>query len=73
MVEIEDLHPNWLTDSSIFTLKIGHQNFPFSIDFIRSRHNSLLVCYLQEIISILEKICPNMLKRLLTFNLFMTV
>ena len=65
MPEIEDLHPNL----GVFALKIGHQ---FSIDVIGLRHNSPLICYFQQIISILEKIYPNILKKLLIFNLFMT-
>ena len=69
MAEIDDLHPNLSTDLSVFTLRIGHQNFSFSIDFIGLRHNSLLICYFPEIISILEKIGPNILKRLLISNM----
>ena len=71
MAEIENLHPNLSTDLSVFILKTGHQNPSFSIDFNGLRHNSPLICYFPEIIRILEKIGLNILKRLLTFNLFM--
>ena len=64
MAEIEDLHPNLSTDVSVFTRKIGDQNLSFSIDFIGLRQNSSLICYFPEIIIILEKICPNILKKL---------
>ena len=73
MTKIEDLHPNLSTDLSVFTLGIGLQNLSFSIDFIVLRHNSSLICYLREIISILQKNGPNILKLLLIFNLFMTL
>ena len=69
---MEDLHPDLSTDRGAFTLKIWHHNLSFSIDFIGLRHSSSLICYFPEIISILEKICPNIQKRLLIFNLFMT-
>ena len=72
MAEIEDFYPNLSTDLTVFTLKTGHQSFPFSIDFIGLRHKSSLICYFPEIIGILEKIGPNILKRLLLFNLLMT-
>ena len=72
MAEIEDLHPNLSTNLSDFTLKIGHRNLLFSKDFIGSHHDSSLTCYFPEIVSISEKICPNILKMLLIFNMFMT-
>ena len=53
MAKIKDLHPNLLTDLSVFPLKIGLQNLSFFIDFIGLGHNSSLMCYLREIISIL--------------------
>ena len=56
MAEIEDFHPNLSTDLTVFTLKMGHQNLSFPIDFIGLRHQSSLICYLPEIISILEEI-----------------
>ena len=65
------MHPNWSKDLSVFTLKIGHQNLLFSIDFIGLRHNSSVIHYFPGIISILEKIAPNILKRLLIFFSFM--
>ena len=68
--KIEDFHANFSTDLSVFALKIGHQNLLFSTDLIRLCHNSPLICYSPKIISILEKIGPNILKRLLIFNLF---
>ena len=72
MAEIENLHPVLSTDVSVIALKIGHQNLSFSIDFIGLRHYSSTIFHVTKIISILEKICPNILKRLLIFNLFMT-
>ena len=72
MAEIEDLHPDLLTDLSVFTLKTGHRNLSFSIGFIKLCHSSSLICYFPEIISIFEKIGPNILKRLLILNFFMT-
>ena len=47
-------------------MKIGQRNILFSIDFIGLRHN------LSEIISILEKIGPNILNRLLIFDSFVS-
>ena len=72
LAETEDFHPNLSTDLSVFTLKIGHQNLLFSIDYIGLCRNSSLICYFPEIISILEKFGPNILKRLLIFYSFMT-
>ena len=72
MAEIQDFHPDLSTDLGVFSLKTEHQNLSFSIDFIGLRHNSLLICYFPEIISILETIGPNILKSLPIFNLFMT-
>ena len=72
MADIEDLQSNLSTHPSIFTLKIGHQNLLFCIGFTGLRHNSSLICYFPEIISILKKIYPNILSRLLILNLFMT-
>ena len=72
MAEIEHLHANLPTDLSVLTLKIGHQDLSFFIDFIGLRHNSLLIFYFPENISLLEKIGPNILKRLPIFNQFMT-
>ena len=62
MAEMEDFHPNLSTDLTVFTLKIGHQNPSFSIYFIGLRHKSSLICYFPEIIGILEKLGPNILK-----------
>ena len=56
MAETEDLHPNFSTDLSVFTLKIGHQDLSFCEDFIGLRHNSPLICYFPEIISNLKNI-----------------
>ena len=72
MAEIERFHPNLSTDLTVFTLKTGHQNLSFSIGFIGLRHKSSLICYFPENIGMLEKIGPNILKRLLIFNLFMS-
>ena len=65
MAKIEDLHPNLSIDLNVFRLS-------FSVDFIGLRHNSPPICYFREIISILEKIGPNIPKKLLTFNFFGT-
>ena len=67
-----DLHPNLLTGLSVLALKIGHLNLLFSVDLIGLRLNSSLICYFPEIISILEKICPNIPNKLPIFNLSMT-
>ena len=72
MAEIGDFHPNLSTDLTVFTPKIGHQNLSFSINFIGLRHKSSLMYYFPDIIGILEEIGPNILKRLLILNLFMT-
>ena len=53
MAEIKGLYPSLSIDLSVFTLKIWLQNLSFSIDFIDLRHNSSLMCYFPEIISIL--------------------
>ena len=42
MAELEDLHPNLLTDLSLFTPKIELQNPSVSVDFIGFGHNSSL-------------------------------
>ena len=60
-------HPNLPTNLSVFTLKIEHQNLSFYINFIGLRGKSPLICFFPEIISNLEKIIPNILKRLLIF------
>ena len=72
MAEIDDMHPNLLTDRSIFTLNIGHQNLLVSVNLIGLRHNFSLICYFPQIISILEKIYPSVPNRMLAFDLFMT-
>ena len=71
LTEIEELHPTWSTYLSVFTLKTGHQNLLFSIDFIGLRHNSSLIFYFPGIISILEKIGLNILIRFETMKIAM--
>ena len=68
MAEIEGLRPNLSTDLSVFTLKIGHQNLSFSIDFIGLRHCSSLICYFQEIMSISEENLPQYTQEFANFQ-----
>ena len=55
-----------MNDLILFTLKIGQRNIFFSTDFIGLRRN------FSEIISVLEKIGPNIFNRLLIFDSFVT-
>ena len=63
----ENLHPNLSNNLSVFTLEIGHQNL---LLFYKLRHNSALIAYFPEVMSILEKMGPKILERLLIIYLF---